>query len=298
VIAQYRDSCGRRELENGLSFVLTRVGETRSTDGDMEHAWGVSDLAETGLLKGVGAISSVDTVSLELVSRGGLRRTVPLVTRTTERPGRQERMVAPPPTVSPPLYLSHMDRTPWEQPLPEHDALYVQVNNLKNDPTETIAAFGKRLWTVLSEGQQRFLILDLRHSNGGVTNMYPELLRTVVAFSRAPDHQLYALIGRRSYSATGNFISDLERLANPIFVGEASSECCNLHGDPSSVTLPYSKVQSELTAVRWKLSRNAFDGRREMSAHVPVQLTADDYFAGKDPALDAVFRLIVSARKP
>jgi hypothetical protein len=191
-----------------------------------------------------------------------------------------------------------MDRTLWEKPLPEHDALYVQVNNLKNDPGETIAAFGKRLWTVLSEGKQRFLILDLRHNNGGVTNMYPELLRTIVAFSRAPDHQVYALIGRRSYSATGNFVSDLERLANPIFVGEASSECCNLHGDPSSVTLPYSKVQSELTAVRWNLSRNAFDGRREMSPHVPVQLTADDYFTGKDPALDAVFRLIASARKP
>jgi hypothetical protein len=31
---------------------------------------------------------------------------------------------------------------------------------------------------------------------------------------------------------------------------------------------------------------------------VLVQFTADDYFTGKDPALDAVFRLIASARKP
>jgi hypothetical protein len=211
------------------------------------------------------------------------------------RAGRQDRMVAPP-GVPAPLYLSQMGKVLWEKALPEHDALYVQVNNLRNDPGETIAAFGKRLWTVLSEGKQRFLILDLRHNNGGVTNMYPELLRTVVAFSRAPDHQVYALIGRRSYSATGNFISDLERLANPIFVGEASSECCSFHGDASAVTLPYSKVESELTAVRWNLSRNAFDGRREMSPQVPVQLTAADYFTGKDPALDAVFRLIASAR--
>lgn len=50
------------------------------------------------------------------------------------------------------------------------------------------------------------------------------------------------------------------------------------------------------SAVRWNLSRDVFDGRREMSPHVPVQLTARAYFAGEDPALDAVFRLIRTAR--
>jgi hypothetical protein len=40
-----------------------------------------------------------------------------------------------------------------------------------------------------------------------------------------------------------------------------------------------------------------FDGRREMSPDVPVQLTAKDYFAGRDPALDAVFRLIDDGKR-
>ena len=35
-----------------------------------------------------------------------------------------------------------------------------------------------------------------------------------------------------------------------------------------------------------------WDERRSIVPQVPVQLTASGYFAGKDPALDAVFRMI------
>jgi pimeloyl-ACP methyl ester carboxylesterase len=61
------------------------------------------------------------------------------------------------------------------------------------------------------------------------------------------------------------------------------------------VVLPYSKTQGEVTAVKWNLSTPS-DRRREMSPEVPVQLTAKAYFAGEDPALEAVHRLI-AARK-
>jgi hypothetical protein len=63
------------------------------------------------------------------------------------------------------------------------------------------------------------------------------------------------------------------------------------------VTLPYSGTNGEFSLVRWNLSMNVFDGRREMSPDVPVQLTAKDYFAGRDPALDAVFRLIDDGKR-
>ncbi|HYR08871.1 MAG TPA: hypothetical protein VEQ60_13905, partial [Longimicrobium sp.] len=154
---------------------------------------------------------------------------------------------------------------------------------------------GRRLWTVLDSVRPKNLILDLRHNNGGTTQLYPELLRTLIAFSRPEGNRVYVLIGRRSYSATGNFVTDLERLVDPIFVGEASSECCNLYGDPTVVKLPYSGTQGELTAVKWQLSSPS-DRRREISPEVPVQLTAAAYFAGQDPVMDAVFRMIATRR--
>ena len=275
----------------GVDSIMRLLAKTRSVDGDMQHLWGTSDLAATGLLKGLGAISRADSVPLTVQLRDGSTRTVVIATRDSARQGRQDRLVAPP-GVAPPLFLRELAQNHWEIALPEHDATYVQFNNVVNDSDETLAAFGRRLGAVLDTTQRRNLILDMRHNNGGATNLYVELLRSVIAFSRNPDHRVYALIGRRTFSATANFITDLERLVSPVWVGEASSECCNIHGDPTPITLPYSGTSGEFSVVRWNLSMNVFDGRREMSPDVPVQLTARAYFAGQDPALDAVFRLI------
>jgi tetratricopeptide (TPR) repeat protein len=295
----YKDLAGSRVLALGslpAEEAMRRLSEVLSTDGDMQYLWGVSRLAETAYLKGLGATSSVDSVSLTVQPPGGSSRTVTLATLTTEPAGRQDKLVAPP-GVTPPLFLRDVAQLHWETPLPEHDALYVQVNNLLDEENETLAEFGPRLWAVIEKARPKNLILDIRHNNGGTTQLYPELLRTLVAFSRVPGNQLYALIGRRSYSATGNFVTDLERLTDPIFVGEASSECCNLYGDPTGLILPYSQTHGELTAVKWNLSTPS-DRRREMSPEVPVQLTAQAYFSGQDPAMEAIFRMIAARKTP
>ncbi|HEX2081727.1 MAG TPA: hypothetical protein VHG08_28745 [Longimicrobium sp.] len=275
---------------------LRRLSETASVDGDMQYLWGVSNLAQSAYLKGLGLTPSADSVRMTLRGRDGRTRTVTLATTATEPEGRQDRMVAPA-GVPAPLYLRDIaePQKHWETPLPEHDALYVQVNNLVDEENETLAQFGLRLWSVVDSVRPRNLILDLRHNNGGSTSLYPQLLRTLVAFSRPEGNQVYVLIGRRSYSATGNFVTDLERLVDPVFVGEASSECCSLYGDPTGVRLPYSGTQGELTALKWMLSE-PWDHRREISPEVPVQLTAEAYFAGQDPAMDAIFRLIAHRR--
>ena len=288
---------GARVLSFGsmpVDTALRRMSEANSVDGDMQHLWEVSGLGETAWLKGVGATQRTDSVRLTVQLPGQPARTVVLATRDSARAGRQDRLVAPP-RVPAPLFLRNLSQTFWHTPLPEHDALYLQVNNLRNAQDETLAAYGRRLWSVLDTTHAKNLVVDIRHNNGGNTQSYPELLRTLVAYSRVPGRQVWVLIGRRTYSAAGNFVTDLERLTAPVFVGEASSECCNLYGDPASVTLPYSGVQGELTAVKWQLSTPG-DRRREMSPEVPVQLTAETYFAGRDPALEAVWRIIASRR--
>ncbi|HEU4557257.1 MAG TPA: hypothetical protein VFS20_05385, partial [Longimicrobium sp.] len=273
---------------------LRRASEGRSVDGDMQHLWGVSTLAETAWLKGIGATQRIDSVRLTVELPGERARTVTLPTRDSARAGRQDRLVAPP-RVAAPMFLRNLGQRFWHTAVPEHDAWYVQVNNLVSTPEETLSAYGRRLWTVLDTTTAKNLILDLRHNNGGTTQLYPELLRTLIAYSRQPGNQVWVLIGRRTFSAAGNFVTDLERLTLPIFVGEASSECCNLYGDPVSVVLPWSGTRGELTAVKWQLSAPG-DRRREISPELPVQLTARAYFAGEDPALDAIYRMIDSRR--
>jgi hypothetical protein len=179
----------------------------------------------------------------------------------------------------------------WERPMPQHEALYVQLNNIFADPDESLPQFGQRLRKRLAQENPKNLIIDLRHNTGGTTQTYAEFLRTVVGFSQLPEKKVYVLIGRATYSAAANLTMDLERLADPIFVGEATSECCNLYGDPAQFKLPFSKIRGRVSGVKWNLSADVFDKRREISPEVPVQLTAQDYFRGRDPALETILQM-------
>jgi tetratricopeptide (TPR) repeat protein len=274
---------------------LGQINGLQSIDGDMEYlVGGVMMLRSLHFLKGLGITSSGETTTLTLRSPTGRVEKVKLASARAPVGG----LTLPPaPNVQAPLFMSKLDQMHWELPLPRHDALYVQMNNIEPDKDETVPQFGKRLRTELARQNPKNLILDLRHNTGGATQSYPEFLRTVVGFSQLPDKKVYVLIGRNTYSAAGNLTTDLERLADPVFVGEPTSECCNLYGDSSTFTLPYSKIKGEVSAVKWNLSSDAFDRRREMSPEVPVQLTAKDYFAGRDVVMETVFRMIDATKR-
>ncbi|MDF1504453.1 hypothetical protein [Roseisolibacter sp. H3M3-2] len=295
--AAHRDLVGTRLVAVGgtpVDSALRLLGAHRNVSGPMMHVWGAADLASTPHLRGTRVIGGGDTTTLTVRGRDGRTRTVRVPTDGPGLPGRQDRLVAPPGAEAP-LFLRALDQSHWDAPLPGHDAHYVQLNQVRPDPDETVAQFGLRLRRVLAERRPRHLVLDLRHNNCGATGSYPELLRTLVAYTTQPDARLYVLIGRRVFSATANLVTDLERLARPVFVGEPTSACCDFAGDPNAATLPYSRLGVELASVRWNLAFDVYDARRELVPDVPVQLDAASYFAGRDPAMDAVLALIRGA---
>src|SRR5262249_1134297 len=82
-----------------------------------------------------------------------------------------------------------------------------------------------------------------------------------------------------------NFALDLERLTGAIFIGEPTGGKPNTHGDESPTILPYSGLHVGLSAVYWQLS-SPRDSRLWIAPKIPVQLSAEDYFANRDPALE------------
>jgi tetratricopeptide (TPR) repeat protein len=273
---------------------LRRVNEVTSVDGEMEYLFRAYYLQDASLLKGLGIIGSPDSARLSIAAPGAAPRDVTVPASRIDNWFK----LPPPPSVAPPLFLRNVQRPYWELPLPAHDALYVQVNQVRNDARETLIDFGRRLGMIVWDpASPKNLIIDVRHNNGGDGNLYVELLRSAIAFSSRPGNQLYVLIGRGTYSAAANFVTELDRLADPIFVGEATSECCTLSGDAAWVHLPYSGLEVAISGTRWMLG-GPFDARREMSPDVPVQFAASAYFAGQDPALESIYRMITARRTP
>lgn len=268
---------------------FTRVRTAMSVGSDAEALWtGPWRLMDPTLLNGLGVAENTDRVTLRLRLRNG--RTVTRVVRATPQPliGK----LPAPPSVATPTFLTHVRESHWLETWADSATVYAQVNQIAPDEDETLAAYGERLRQALAESGARNLVIDLRHNNGGDTTTYGELLRTVVAFSaNDPNHQVYVLIGRNTYSAAVNLVSDLERLANPIFIGEQTAATGNQDGDEGAFRLPYSGLRGTVAGLVWQWNY-PFDRRRFTAPDVPVQLSAADYFAGRDPALEVARRLI------
>lgn len=291
------DLAGAQVLKFGntsAAEAFQRAKAARSKESEMEDVWSVPYLLELpAALKGLGMIQNADRADLTIKMPNGtiVQKTLGLM----DDPERKRKLNAPP-RIEPPLFLSNMNEMHWFKPMPEHRAIYVQVNNIMNDKDETLAQFGLRLRSAIQENKPDNIIVDIRHNNGGNTFTYVELLRTLTAFSTVEGHTVYALIGRNVYSAAANFSTDLERMVRPIFVGEPTSQIGNQWGDESQFVLPYSGQIGSFSGLRWQIS-HPWDQRHSLVPQVPIQLTAKAYFRGEDPALDAVFQLIIEQNK-
>jgi tetratricopeptide repeat protein len=295
--APHRELAGSQVLKFGTTAALealTQVGLARSNESPMEVLrTGPQLLVRPGVLKGLGIVPEADRATLTLKLPDGriVARTLAVVDE--QRPTSWSRRLNPPPAAEPQLFLQNLTENHWFRLLPERDAIYIALNNMIPDEGESLQDFGLRLRRTLAERRPKNLIVDLRHNNGGNSFAYIELLRTLVAFSSEDGNRVYAIIGRGIYSAAANFTTDLERLVRPIFVGEPSSGTGNQWGDESRFVLPYSRIVGAFSGTRWQLS-HPWDMRRSVVPHVPVQMKAADYFAGRDPVLEAVFRLIAA----
>ncbi len=272
--------------------VLRRFAAGQSDQSAMSILWTAPlQIVRPGVLEGLGASDSPDRAELTLRLTSGevVKRTLATV---PEAP-RQDwsRRLNPPPGVSPPLFLGHWKENHWFEALPDRRAVYVQVNNILPDPDETLPQFAIRLRKALAESPQPNLIVDIRMNTGGNSFQYPELLRTLAAYSAVEGRKTYVITGRFVYSATANFVGDVDRIIKPVFVGEPTGAAGVNWGDESVFVLPYSRIMGAFPAVRWQLS-HPWDQRGFISPQVPVQQTAKAYFSGEDPVLDTVFRLI------
>jgi len=191
-----------------------------------------------------------------------------------------------------PLWQSRMDTPYWHRALPELDALYVQFNQVRDGGAQTIAQFAADVQRVVAEDTPRHLILDLRHNNGGNNFLIWPMIRALVAFETStPDHELFVLTGRNTFSACQNFLNYVERVCEPTIVGEPSSSKPNFTGESTNVLLPWSGLALSISSRYWQ---DSFPGDRRpwIPPQVPVELSSLDHFTGRDPALEAIADVI------
>jgi dienelactone hydrolase len=190
-----------------------------------------------------------------------------------------------------PAYVGRRNLGIWSASLAGGRVFYVGYNDARTRVGPTAmkvrrAARAKRL---------RGVIVDLRNNPGGDNTTYGVLLDTLTRVSRTK--RLVVLLSRTTFSAAENFAADLERVARPVFVGEPSGGSPNLYGDASATALPASGMTLHVARIYWERS-TPDDPRVAIDPQVPVPLSSGDFFAGRDPVLDAAIRAAIAPRLP
>ncbi|MCO7190185.1 MULTISPECIES: hypothetical protein [unclassified Pseudoalteromonas] len=288
--SDYRHLIGKQVLSIGNTpalRALEKTGVVNPRDNNMQQAWlGPYYLSLASVLQGLGIIEHSHEVVVTIRGDDLQTQQLTLTPRAMQFNG------------FPKLPRQHPQSEPyWSKLLPEHKALYVNFNAVRERKDVSLDAFNQQLRETLLAGQAKHFIVDLRDNSGGNGFLLPSTIATAVLFEAlVPDGKLMILTGRNTFSAGHDLLMGISKLTSAIVVGEPSGTRPNAIGEAGWFTLPYSG-QIGVISSQFHQQGAAEDSRVWLAPDLPVALTAKDYFAGTDVVLDAALILLSSGSR-
>ena len=179
-----------------------------------------------------------------------------------------------------PVYITRRNDRLWTSRLSSGRVFYIGYNEVLGNTY----GVSQRLLKAAKTKKVRAVVVDVRNNGGGNNRTYHPLVNAIQRVAKTK--RVVVLISRLTFSAAENFITELELVADPVFVGEPSGGSPNLYGDTVQTALPATGLMLRVAHIYWELSR-ADDARLAIDPDVPVALSSTDFFAGRDPVLDA-----------
>jgi len=295
--AKYKDLLGAQVLKYGertVDEVMKALDPFVSRDNEMRPKEFAPTLMRfLALANGIGLIPDAKKVSLTVKDAEGKTRAVELaVDDTAPQVDRvlPASWVSYPQTLAAPLplYLKNLNSTYWYEYLSDSKTVYFQYNNVINDKAETLAAFTDRLFKFIGESPVEKLVIDMRWNNGGNTFLNHPLLLALMRNEKINQRgRLFVIIGRKTFSAAQNSATFFERFTNAIFVGEPSGSSPNFIGEETPFTLPYSKINVNISNLYWA-SSSPLDFRTWIAPTLYTPPTFEAYKSNRDPAMEVI----------
>jgi hypothetical protein len=200
-----------------------------------------------------------------------------------------------------PMYLRDPLRPYWMRYLAADRALYIQHNRAVQMQDEPMAAFAERVLAALAAQPVRKVVVDERFNTGGNLEIAQPFIRALAQAARECGIRLYVITGPATFSAGLTHVAQLREWGSATIAGEPAGEGVedfwaeggNLRMPNSRLTLHFAdRVHSYAAVKRHPRSPHTayelhVDG---ITPRLAAPLTSRDYFAGRDPALQAVLR--------
>ncbi len=177
--------------------------------------------------------------------------------------------------------------------LRQNNALYIQYNAVRaaNPDGQTLAEFSRELLQAIDERKPKKVIVDVRHNTGGSNKTYVPLLEALTKSPQLHTHGvLYLLTSRVTFSAAGNFVTELEKKTRVILVGEPSGGSPNQYGDSRMIPMKYTELFFVVWSSKYHEKGEPDEERLVHEVDIPVSMSSSDYFSGSDPVLAAALK--------
>jgi hypothetical protein len=182
-------------------------------------------------------------------------------------------------------YLADESTIFTSQRMASAGTLYVRYAEVRQPEPAALAAAREDA----SDPAMRRLVLDLRQNPGGDNHNNAALLGLLTTFRSAhPTAPIVVITDRVTFSAAANLATDAERQFAPVFVGEPMGGGLNFWNDVTWVELVNLPVPMRVgVSTRYWERSTPDDPRLTIDPDVAIPVSAADYFAGRDPALEA-----------
>jgi C-terminal processing protease CtpA/Prc len=151
---------------------------------------------------------------------------------------------------------------------------------------KSFGSFSREVLAFADTHPVKRFVIDLRENDGGDSSLAQPLITGIK--QRATLNQrghLFVIVGRGTFSSAILNALDLKNKTQAIFVGEPTGGKPNHYGEFQEFTLPNSRLRVGYSTKYFTYSQ---DDTPFFVPDVPVELSSADYFAGRDPMLDAI----------
>jgi hypothetical protein len=198
-----------------------------------------------------------------------------------------------------PLYLRNPDRHYWFEPLDDGQTLYVHYNRCQDTRAWSFAEFSAEVEALVAAHPIPRLILDLRFNTGGNSGLAHDFMAKLAELVRGGSiGALYVITGRATFSAGISHTAYLKQASDAILVGEPVGDELDTWSEGGNIVLPNSGLTAHFTngfhslsdVERPDLAPFLWEDLdlRDLLPDVVVRQSSDDFFGGRDPALEAI----------
>lgn len=173
----------------------------------------------------------------------------------------------------------------WHQYLADVRVMYCRYDRCADMPGKSVSAWAREVMTDVETHNPRAIAIDLRRNAGGNSGLLHPLIDRLRAWKRQDaSRRVYAIVGPMTFSSGVTNALDLRTYADAAIAGEEPGQAIGNFGEVRKLHLPRCGFDVSYATTR----RDNPKSPVPVTIDVPAPMTSEAYFAGRDPAVEAV----------